>query len=211
MNPDTTNQPTAASWTPVRGGLIHAAFKRAASILSLPLMLTPVLAQPISITPVGEWPGFQRGPAQAVAVAEGYVYVAAGGVYIFDTNQLSNLVPVGIYATPDARDVVVIGQYAYVADWETGFQIVDVSDPAHPPRVGECWINGRARRLVVRDNYAYVASAPIWDGQSNQGGGLQKPCAVPSAGCRQPSATSSAWRVRPRDGHRMATSTGGFG
>jgi hypothetical protein len=176
MNPDTKKRPNAASGTPVRRRLMKrrlAAWTRAAGILFLPLLVTLSLAQPVTVTPVGEWPGFQRGPAYAVAVADGYAYVAAGGVYIFDTSQLSNLAPVGIYATPDARDVVVIGQYAYVADWETGFQIVDISDPAHPRRVGECWINGRARRLVVRDNYAYVAAAPIWDGQSNRGGGMQ--------------------------------------
>lgn len=149
------------------------AFTRATGVLFLPLLVTLSLAQPVTVTPVGEWPGFQRGPAQAVTVAGGYAYVAAGGVYIFDASQVTNLAPVGIYATPDARDVVVIGQHAYVADWETGFQIVDISDPAHPRRVGECSINGWARRLVVRDNYAYVASAPIRDGQSNQGGGLQ--------------------------------------
>jgi hypothetical protein len=176
MNPDTTKRPNAESGTPVRRRLMQrklAAWTRAACILSLFLLVTLSPAQPVTVTPVGEWPGFQRGPAQAVAVADGYAYVAAGGVYIFDTSQLSNLVPVGIYATPDARDVVVIGQYAYVADWETGLQIVDVSDPAYPRRVGECSINGQARRLVMRDNYAYVAAAPIWDGQSNQGGGLQ--------------------------------------
>ncbi|MCW5551615.1 MAG: hypothetical protein KIS67_05540 [Verrucomicrobiae bacterium] len=176
MNPDTKKRPNAASGTPVRRRLMRrqpAACKRAASILFLTLLVTLSLAQPVTVTPVGEWPGFQRGSAQAVTVAGGYAYVAAGGVYIFDTSQLSNLAPVGIYATPDARDVVVVGQHAYVADWETGLQIVDVSNPAYPRRVGECSINGRARRLVVRDNYAYVASAPIWDGQSNQGGGLQ--------------------------------------
>lgn len=175
MNPNTNKRLTVASGTRARQWLIQPLLptcKRAASILFLTLLVTLSLAQPVTVTPVGEWPGFQRGPAQAVTVAGGYAYVAAGGVYIFDASQVTNLAPVGIYATPDARDVVVIGQRAYVADWETGFQIVDISDPAHPRRVGECSINGRARRMVVRDNHAYVASAPVWDGQSNQGGGL---------------------------------------
>ncbi len=175
MNPDTRIRLHSAGGTLIRRRLMRrqpAACNPAASILFLTLLVTLSLAQPVTVTPVGEWPGFQRGPAQAVTVAGGYVYVAAGGVYIFDASQVTNLAPVGIYATPDARDVVVIGQRAYVADWETGFQIVDISDPANPRRVGECSINGRARRLVVRDNHAYVASAPVWDGQSNQGGGL---------------------------------------
>lgn len=175
MNPDTKIRLHSAGGTLIRRRLMRrqpAACNPAASILFLTLLVTLSLAQPVTVTPVGEWPGFQRGPAQAVTVAGGYAYVAAGGVYIFDASQVTNLAPVGIYATPDARDVVVIGQRAYVADWETGFQIVDISDPANPRRVGECSINGRARRMVVRDNHAYVASAPVWDGQSNQGGGL---------------------------------------
>jgi hypothetical protein len=64
--------------------------------------------------------------------------------------------------------VVVVGQFLYIADWETGFEVVDISEPTDPRRVGDCWINGRARRLVMRDSYAYLAASPNWNGASNR-------------------------------------------
>ena len=55
-----------------------------------------------------------------------------------------------------AYGVAVSGNYAYVADWDAGLQVIDVSDPANPQRVGRCdaWY---ARGVAVSGNYAYVA------------------------------------------------------
>ena len=67
---------------------------------------------------------------------------------------------VGGYDTSGrADDVVVIGDYAYVADRETGLQIIDVRNPASPSRVGGYDTQGSAEGVAVSGDgdYAYVA------------------------------------------------------
>jgi hypothetical protein len=61
--------------------------------------------------------------------------------------------------------VAMAGHYAYVASYEAGFQVVDISDPAHPVTVGSVDTPGAAQDVAIAGNYAYVA-----DGQA---GGLQ--------------------------------------
>jgi hypothetical protein len=53
--------------------------------------------------------------------------------------------------------VAVSGHYAYVADWDAGLQVIDVSDPANPRRVGGYDTPGYALGVAVSGNYAYVA------------------------------------------------------
>ena len=57
----------------------------------------------------------------------------------------------------DAKGVAVSGPYAYVADYDAGLQVLDVSDPANPRRVGGYRTPGVARSVAVSGNYAYVA------------------------------------------------------
>jgi DNA-binding beta-propeller fold protein YncE len=59
--------------------------------------------------------------------------------------------------------VAVAGAYAYVADYEAGLQIIDVSDPAAPVRVGGYDTSGGAYGVAVAGRYVYVA---------DDGGGL---------------------------------------
>jgi hypothetical protein len=55
-----------------------------------------------------------------------------------------------------------------VADGEAGLQVIDVSNPADPQRVGGYDTSGEARGVAVSGNYAYVAArsgvhAPMGD------------------------------------------------
>ena len=56
-----------------------------------------------------------------------------------------------------AQSVAVSGGYAYVADWEDGLVVVDVSEPANPARAGGYDTSGSARGVAVAGDYAYVA------------------------------------------------------
>jgi len=59
--------------------------------------------------------------------------------------------------TPDfAYDVFVSGNYAYVAGWNSGLQIIDVTDPSSPTVVGSLCCGGFG--ISVLGNYAYLAS-----------------------------------------------------
>lgn len=65
---------------------------------------------------------------------------------------------IGSYDTPgSANDVYVSGDYAYVADWDSGLQIIDISNPASPVPVGSYDTPGSALDVYVLGNYAYVA------------------------------------------------------
>jgi hypothetical protein len=65
---------------------------------------------------------------------------------------------VGSVDTPgEAYRVAVAGTHAYVADWGSGLQVVDISNPTSPAIVGSVGTPGGARGVAVADNHAYVA------------------------------------------------------
>jgi hypothetical protein len=121
---------------------------------------TPVQPAEVQVTPVGRWPVYARGLAQAVVVSGNYAYVAAGvgGLIVIDISNPSNPVRVGGLDTlGGAVDVAVAGNYAYVADGGAGLQVIDISNPANPVLVGGIVTPGDAFDVAVAGNYAYVA------------------------------------------------------
>ena len=56
-----------------------------------------------------------------------------------------------------SRGVALSGTYAYVADMSAGLQVIDVSNPANPRRVGGYDTSGSAHGVAVSGSYAYVA------------------------------------------------------
>ncbi|MFM6000454.1 MAG: DUF4347 domain-containing protein, partial [Dolichospermum sp.] len=67
---------------------------------------------------------------------------------------------VGNYDTSGyANDVQVVGNYAYVADHDSGLQIIDISNPATPTLKGNYDTPNYARGVQVVGNYAYVADS----------------------------------------------------
>ena len=64
----------------------------------------------------------------------------------------------GAYDTPGAAyRVQVVGNLAYVADFDSGLQILDISNPAAPTLKGSYNTPGNARGIQVVGNLAYVA------------------------------------------------------
>ena len=59
--------------------------------------------------------------------------------------------------TGSARGVYVSGGYAYVADYDSGFAVIDVSNPANPGTPVYEDTTGGANGVYVSGNYAYVA------------------------------------------------------
>jgi hypothetical protein len=92
--------------------------------------------------------------------ANGNVYVAYGtaGLRIFDVATPSQ--PTVLATLPlggESRNVVVKGNYAYVAAYDSGVYYADVTNPASPVRLGQ--INtSRARGIALGGNYVYVAT-----------------------------------------------------
>ena len=56
-----------------------------------------------------------------------------------------------------ANGVAVSGNYAYVANSGAGLQVINVSAPAQPQRVGGYNTSGHAWSVAVSEHYAYVA------------------------------------------------------
>ena len=66
---------------------------------------------------------------------------------------------VGSYLTPGpANAVLVDGDYAYVADWRKGLQVVDISDPSGPEIVASVDMDGLADGICYYDGKVYVAN-----------------------------------------------------
>jgi hypothetical protein len=65
----------------------------------------------------------------------------------------------GFDTSGQALGVTVSGNYAYVADWDAGLQVIDVSNPATTQRVGGYDTSGFARSVAVSGNCAYVADS----------------------------------------------------
>ena len=58
----------------------------------------------------------------------------------------------------NARGVAVSGNYAYVADLDAGLQVIDVSDPANPRRVGGYDTSGWAGDELVATGFQVLAA-----------------------------------------------------
>ena len=68
---------------------------------------------------------------------------------------------VGSVDTPDAAyGVYVSGSYAYVADHNGGFQVIDITNPSTPTIVGSLDVI-YAHKVHVTGGYAYVAGGLI--------------------------------------------------
>ncbi len=67
----------------------------------------------------------------------------------------------GLIETAPPQDVVVAGSYAYLAT-QAGLEVIDVSNPAGPQRVGSYSISGSAHGVAVSGNYTYVAAGELY-------------------------------------------------
>ena len=68
----------------------------------------------------------------------------------------------GAVDTPGlARSVSYKDHIAYVADSESGLQVIDVSDPTSPHIIGSVDTPGFAYSVHIEDTYAYVADGDL--------------------------------------------------
>ena len=75
-----------------------------------------------------------------------------------EPNVLKNPVLVGKLNTDGTADgVMVVGDYAYVADYDKGLKVINIKIPTAPILVGSLNIGGIALAVTVVGDYAYVA------------------------------------------------------
>jgi hypothetical protein len=66
----------------------------------------------------------------------------------------------GTCDTPgNATFVVTAGDYAYVTDYASGLQVINIADPTNPTIVGGCNASGHTFCVAIAGDYAYVAAS----------------------------------------------------
>jgi formylglycine-generating enzyme required for sulfatase activity len=104
-----------------------------------------------------------RGYAKAIAVADGYAYVADDelGLTVLDARvRILGAVQVVSWAdTPgNAKGIDLQGGYAFVADGKNGLVVMQVHLGDTPVPVGHLLLAGDCRYVEVHDNYAFLAA-----------------------------------------------------
>jgi len=89
-----------------------------------------------------------------------YAYIGNGSVLqILNVTDPALPVKVGECITESrVCDIVVSGNFAYIANWSDGFKIIDVSDPAAPSISASIDFEGQCWRISVFGDYAYVGN-----------------------------------------------------
>jgi hypothetical protein len=114
----------------------------------------------ISITEVYEMP---------VAAYAQRLYIAdqSWGITIIDAMDSGNIKRIGHYMTPAPEvlfDITIMGDYAYIIGKDSGFRILDISDPSKITEVA--YDDSRKNvytqsptALIVEDHYAYISDS----------------------------------------------------
>jgi len=111
----------------------------------------------------GSWSDPLNVWVDGVFVQGNYAFIAsvigeAGCLSLIDISDPTRPTLVGGRAEGGwALDVCVSGNYAYVADLESGLPVFDISNPASPISVGEYSTPPSVKDVFVRGNYAYTA------------------------------------------------------
>lgn len=100
--------------------------------------------------------------AEDMVVVGNTIYLANGQLRIIDVSNPMTPTIIGSYDTPGhAYDVVVAGDYAYVADGYTGLSVINVSNPSTPVKVSTYDTPNDAIGIAVAGRYAYVADVHV--------------------------------------------------
>ena len=123
------------------------------------------LSNPVQPVQVGSF-DTAGGSASEVAVVGSHAYLADGsrGLSVLDVRNPTQPVLVGEYGLTNARNVSVVGPYAYVTEsfWDPSrgcisrLHVFDVTDPGKPSLKGTYEAPGWGDRLTVAGNKAYV-------------------------------------------------------
>jgi hypothetical protein len=95
---------------------------------------------------------------------ENYIYIGDGdSMIVYDITDVTTPVQIAsMYMPGTTRDIEVSGQYAYVADYEAGVHIFDVSDPDECARVTDFFAGGYPLGLDVVGDYLYVVVSIVY-------------------------------------------------
>ena len=104
------------------------------------------------------------GPSRGSSLIGDRAYYACqgGGVRIFDLTNKSSIQEVGKIAFPDAIDITIQDDIAYVLTELDGLQLYDISAFPSLEKLGEFEVSRLSEKVIVKGDYVYLAEA--WDG-----------------------------------------------
>ena len=104
---------------------------------------------------IGGEPDYSR--AGHVQIQGNYAYLGTGSeLTILDISDPTHPTRTGYWVLPDViQDVVIADRYAYVAAFQGGLHIIDISNPARPKQAGT--YSKEATSLAVANGLVYVA------------------------------------------------------
>jgi len=116
----------------------------------------------------GAVPGEEYCYVQALDVEGNYLYVIdygpfeaedTRGLYIFDISDPVNPVKISRYTglLSSGYDIDVVGDYAYIADWNGGMEVVDVTLKQTPVARGYLSLPDAPWKIDVKENHAFLA------------------------------------------------------
>ncbi|HNQ88213.1 MAG TPA: hypothetical protein PKM73_06345 [Verrucomicrobiota bacterium] len=118
-------------------------------------------AAQLTLTKAATWPGTDYNQPCGLDVVDSHVLVAMneGGLSVYTTADPAHPRLVGRFDTPgQAKDVLVRGTLAFVADFTGGLVAIDVTNPAAPVQVATAKTGGRAFSLALAESMAVVAA-----------------------------------------------------
>ncbi len=109
-----------------------------------------------NVTLMSRW--LKPGQCRNVYVAGNFAYLVSGNVMtILDISDTSRIVGKGEYITSNVITwITVQSNDAYLLTWDNVMEIVDISNPLNPHKVGDYSVQGDV--VAVSGNYAYVAA-----------------------------------------------------
>jgi len=134
----------------IMGGYAYVAGGATLSIIDITDPSDPIVVGSLSV-----------GNSRGVDVKGDYAYVVYGhNLSVIGISSPGSPVLMGTVDTlDDARDIVVSGKYAYVADSAGGLQVIDVSVPDYPILVGSLDAINYAYAVEIVGDYIYLADA----------------------------------------------------
>ncbi len=120
------------------------------------------IAHPEQPTEAGSFGTPKSAYTTAVRGHLAYVADAGRGLLVLDISDPHAPVPVGSSTPFYAWDLVLQGDYAYVASSQA-MRILSLADPIHPMEVGAAALGDMGMRLAVAGNRAYVAAGKEFD------------------------------------------------
>jgi hypothetical protein len=92
----------------------------------------------------------------SILLNESYLYIA--GYSDFRIYSVINPIEIGSYAAASlSMDVAINGNYAYIANYDKGLIVLDISDPSAPAEAGNLDTPGTSYGIAVNNNYACIA------------------------------------------------------